>query len=346
MDRLESKHTQSSTPEKRAKQITGFMFGTLIFTLFIFLGLLIYSRSSPGTAPHQIYYVGKTSNMSIEFWRTIDEGLNDAAKEFNVNLTKLNASDEGRVDENLALFQEAVAAKPEAIILSASDYAVLSEPVAAAVRSGQKIIMLDSDVKRIEGAEPLSLIATNNRAAGQALAAHFSNDLDRDAKIVIIVQQDGVATADQRRQGILDVLQEKSFTDITTIDARGSKEIARTELLNLLEKSEVEMVVAVNEYTTEAAALALKEVDQDGRIPLVGIDFSRLLVPFIEDGTIKATVVQQPYNIAYLSVKAAIDSLEGKNIPAQIDVESKLITKELLFLPENQKLLFPFQNAD
>ncbi len=336
---------QKFPAERRAKQITRIMFGLVFFMLLIFLVLWSYTRLSPRTTPYQVYFVGKTNNLSIEFWRTIDEGLGAAAKEFNVNLTQLNASDEGRVDENLAQFEKAVEAKPDAIILSASDYEVLAEPVAEAVRNGQKIIMLDSDVKRVKSAEPLSLIATNNRVAGQTIAEYIAQDLKEDAKIVIIVQQLGVATADQRRQGVLDILEEKGFTDIVTIDAHGSKEIAKTELLKAIEQSQIDVVIAVNEYTTEAAALALKEAGQDGLIPLAGIDSSRLLVPFIEDGTIKASVVQQPYNIAYLSVKAAVDALDGRSIPAQIDVESKLITKEDLYLPENQKLLFPFQNT-
>ncbi len=346
MKLFKDSENRTASPDRRAQQITRFMLIVLLLVVLVALVRWGLSRSAAQSEAHNVYFVGKTQDMSIEFWRTLDEGLNDAAKEFNVNVTFLKATDESHIDENRIFFEEAVAAKPELIILSASDAVALADSVATAVKNGQKVIMLDSDVERTEGAEPLSLIATNNRVAGQNIAAFLVEDLQPDAHIVIIVQQVGMATADQRRQGALDVLEEKGFSHITTIDAHSSKETAKTALLDLLAETKVDAVIAVNEYTTEAAAFALKEASMDGKIPLVGIDSSRALVPFIEDGTIKASVVQQPYNIGYLSLKAAVEVLDGKQISSQIDVDSKLITKDVLYLPENQKLLFPFQITD
>lgn len=334
------------SPEKkqaRRRRLWG-LAGLLLLVLAAALALLEHSGRS--RRPYRIYFVGKTSVSTIEFWRTIDEGLAAAAKEFNVELISLSAPDESHIEENVALFREAVAARPDAVILAATDYERLSEPVAEAVRGGQLVVMLDSAVHTVPGAEPASLIATNNLDAGKKIAEYFVSEQSADRRVLIVSQQLGAAPADQRLAGVLEVLNARGFTRVETLDAAGSKEIAEQVSLAKLRAGAADAVIALNEFTSEAVALALKEAGQDGAVPLYGIDSSRTLVPFIEDGTIRASVIQRPFNIAYLSVKTAVDAIEGRRVPEQIDVESELITKETLYLPENQKLLFPFQLTD
>ena len=53
-------------------------------------------------------------------------------------------------------------------------------------------------------------------------------------------------------------------------------------------------------------------------------------------------VVQNPFNMGYLGVKYALDVLNGDKVPKSVDTGSTVIDRENMYLPENQKLVFPF----
>jgi len=90
------------------------------------------------------------------------------------------------------------------------------------------------------------------------------------------------------------------------------------------------------------AAQAILDAGMAGKIRLLGFDNSLAEIQFIEQGVIDATVVQKPFNMGYLAVRAALDAVEKKPRIPFIDTGSVLITASNLYLPENQKLLFPF----
>ena len=98
----------------------------------------------------------------------------------------------------------------------------------------------------------------------------------------------------------------------------------------------------MNEVSTVGAAQALLDAGQAGKVRLLGFDSSLAEIKFIEQGVLAATVVQKPFNMGYLAIRAALDAVEKKPRIRFIDTGSVLITAANLYLPENQKLLFPF----
>ena len=46
--------------------------------------------------------------------------------------------------------------------------------------------------------------------------------------------------------------------------------------------------------------------------------------------------------MGYMSVKAAVDSLVGRRVERNTDVDFSVITLDNMYSPENQRLLFPF----
>ena len=56
-------------------------------------------------------------------------------------------------------------------------------------------------------------------------------------------------------------------------------------------------------------------------------------------------MVQRPYNMGYLSVRAAVKHLQGKQVDPLVDTGSVLITKENMFERQYQELLFPFSGV-
>lgn len=78
------------------------------------------------------------------------------------------------------------------------------------------------------------------------------------------------------------------------------------------------------------------------RVKLIGFDNSMEEISYLEEEVFQATIVQKPFNMGYLAVKAAVELIEGKKVQPQIDTGSETITKQNMYASDKQKLLFPF----
>ena len=67
-----------------------------------------------------------------------------------------------------------------------------------------------------------------------------------------------------------------------------------------------------NESTTFGMLLALRKAGLAGKMKLVGFDASEKLVKGLRDGDIDALVVQDPFKMGDLAVRAMVDHLHGQ----------------------------------
>ncbi|MCE2766199.1 MAG: substrate-binding domain-containing protein, partial [Fimbriimonadaceae bacterium] len=77
---------------------------------------------------------------------------------------------------------------------------------------------------------------------------------------------------------------------------------------------------------------AIKDAKKEGKIAIVGFDEEADTLAGIKDGTVFSTIVQQPYEFGFQSVKLMAKVLEGDKtiIPTEkkIIVPTKVINKE------------------
>ncbi|HEO70144.1 MAG TPA: sugar ABC transporter substrate-binding protein, partial [Candidatus Hydrogenedentes bacterium] len=66
----------------------------------------------------------------------------------------------------------------------------------------------------------------------------------------------------------------------------------------------------------------------------------------LKDGVVQALVVQNPYLMGYLGVKAAVDHLAGKPVEKRIDTGVTIVTMDNLNDPEVQKILYPLERIE
>lgn len=102
--------------------------------------------------------------------------------------------------------------------------------------------------------------------------------------------------------------------------------------------------ITLNESATLGVAKVLQEQKKAGQINLIGFDSTVDEIQLLESGTLKAAVIQKPFNMGYLGVKTALKLIDGKKTDSITYIESNVITKENMYTAENQKLLFPFIN--
>ena len=110
--------------------------------------------------------------------------------------------------------------------------------------------------------------------------------------------------------------------------ANFNREEGRTVFAALLEEyEEIDGVFAHNDEMILGAIEAAKAADRAGDILFVGFDAIEDAVAAVESGDLLATIAQQPAEMGRLGVEAAVDYLNGTEIPESVPVDLALITK-------------------
>jgi ribose transport system substrate-binding protein len=262
--------------------------------------------------------------------------------EFGVNLDIQGPWAESDIDGQIHIVEAILKnTPPRVLILAASDYRRLVPVVEQAAARGIKVITMDSG---IDSPLPLSFVATNNREGGEKVGTEMIRLLEPGQSVAIINHVRGATTAIEREEGSRRVLERDGrYPILGTWFTDNFEENAYRITANLLaEHPDLGGILAMNEVSTVGAARALRDAGYGGKVRLVGFDSSLTEVRFIEQGIIAATLIQKPFNMGYLAVRAARDAALNRSLPDFVDTGSVLITAENLYEPENQKLLFPF----
>jgi ribose transport system substrate-binding protein len=286
----------------------------------------------------RIVVIIKSIDPSLAFWQTVGDGIRSACKDFDVDFTIVGPASEMQVVEQIQIIRDTIRSKPDAIVLAAADYDRLA-PVAKEIKAAHiPLVSIDSFIK---GDDADTKIGTDNYSAGQQAGAALLEHLPPGSPVMIMSYVQGTSSAIDRESGVRDALRGKAEI-VGTIYSSGEQSIAYMQALNLLDTNPgVKGIVALNDPTTIGAARALKDSGRAKEVVLVGFDNSLAVLGFVEADVIRDTIVQRPFNMGYLGIKAAVDLIRGRKVEPFIDTGSQVINHENMLLPENQKLLFP-----
>lgn len=311
------------------------------FALFIVPGFLSAAEGRYQGRPKVIVLL-KENNSAMTFWKIVRDGAESAAEDVNLDLDIRGPDNEKAVDQQIQQLDQAVREKPAAIVLAATDFLRLVPGVKAARSAGIPIVTMDSF---IASDDALSQIGTDSVAMGAEAARSLLKFAALKPEVAILSHIRGSSTALDREKGAQEVLKGKatvlpvvySGADIATA-YRLTQEILATH-------PNLGGILAMNEPTTQGVIRALRESGRANSIPLVGIDQSFELLKGLEEGVLRSLMVQQPFNMGYLSVVSVRNLLDHKSVPRNQDTGSIEITKENMFLPANEQRLFPFDEA-
>ncbi len=309
--------------------------GLLVCAAF---AVLLWNRTLSKQEPYEIVLIQKAMD-DTDFWTSVYQGGEMAAQEYNAVLTAVGPEREQDVESQNQMILDAVARKPDAIVLApcSSDETL---PYARQIEeAGITLVLLDSTMEEETGK---AVVATDNYELGYKMGSYMKQFVEEDTVIGIVGHVQGSSTATGREEGFRaglggagDQVAEIVFCDSDT-------ERAYELTCGLLEKyPDMNMIVGLNEYSAVGAARAVKEQGLSDSIRMAGIDSSVEQIQLLEEGVYEALAIQKPFNMGYLGVETAVKLLEGEQVETYINSGSELVTKENMYTEENQKLLFP-----
>ena len=290
-------------------------------------------------APRKLIVIFKTIDYTTTpFWGNVRDGVLSAGQDFSISISIRGPAAETDVEGQIAIVEQAIREKPDAIILAAGDYNLLVPAARDVKRHGMPLVCIDSF---ISSDDANVRIGTDSYEGGQKCAAALLRYVKPGDLVAIMSYVKGSSTAIDRESGVRDALNGKTRV-LDTLYSNADADLAYAQAARLIALTPgLRGIVALNDPTARGAARALEESGKTASIALIGFDNSLLVLHYVERGVIRDTVVQKPFNMGYLGVKAAWELVEHRRVPRFINTGSVDISRINMFNPENQKLLFP-----
>ena len=318
------------------------------FLLAVLLWLLLSScgADTSATPQHTVTLVAKSTQT--EFWLSVFAGAEAAATEYNLQLTIVGPETEEDYESQNTMVAQAVEDGAEALVFSAIDYENNAAAIDAAARKGVKVVAIDSSVD----SDQVSIyIGTDNYAAGQMAAQAALDRVAGELKVGVVNYDISSANGQERERGATDVFAQSGRAEITAvINTLAEAEQAEWDAAAMLQNHpEINVLLAFNEPTSVGAAQAVKELGLSETVFLVGFDSNVATVDGMQEGSVDALIVQNPYAMGYLGVESAYTLLTGQEggLEHVVDTSTQIVDRSNLFTMDSQKALFAFeQNMD
>lgn len=276
-----------------------------------------------------------------DYWETTKMGAEVAAKEFNVKLNFLAPDNENSYKQQIALMEDSIKRKPDAIVLAASDYEALGQVTDRTSYYNIPVISMDSEVA---STKVKTFVGTNNYEAGQMAAERLLKLTGPQSQIGIINFVKGARNADQREEGFLDYVARFPGVKVVDIKYCGSDETLayRQTVMMLHQYPDLDGIVSLSAESSIGAGEAIDELGYGGKVKMIAFDNPPEMLELLQEEKVQAMVVQNPFNNGYMAVQAAVKAARGERLDDKIPTDTKLIDLDNMLWPENQKLLFPF----
>lgn len=311
--------------------------------LSVLLGMTLGGCGGSGGTTEQYTVALVAKSTQTEFWLSVFAGAEAAATEYNLELTMVGPETEEDYETQNQMVEEAVRQGADAIVFSAIDFENNAAAIDSAAQQGVRIVAIDSNV---DSDQVSTYIGTDNYAAGQ-MAAQAALDQVEGALNVGIVNYDiSSANGQERERGAADLFADSGRAEIVAvINTLAEAGHAQTDTAALLARyPEINVLVAFNEPTSVGAARAVEEAGRSEDLFLVGFDSNVLTVDGLQEGSVDALIVQNPYAMGYLGVESAYKLLSGQGgVEQTVDTSTKIVDRSNLYTMDSQKALFTFE---
>ncbi|MDG4853236.1 MAG: ABC transporter substrate-binding protein [Mesorhizobium sp.] len=268
-------------------------------------------------------------NGASDFWKAAEAGVKKAQGELPDYNLELKYPEQSSVAIQQRLMDDLVTAGVKGIMVSAVDPKTSTDGLNK-IASQTALFTTDSDAPQTKR---VAYIGSSNVDAGKQAAEIAKKAMPNGGKCLGFVGLLGADNAKERIEGMKEGL---AGSKIELVDVRGDdidQARAKKNVEDALVASpDITCMVGFYSYNTPRIYEALRDAGKLGQITVVGFDDDPITLGGVKEGTVAATVVQQPFEWAYQGMKLMAAYLKGdkSGIPANglIIVPTKIIGKD------------------
>jgi len=255
-------------------------------------------------------------NGASDFWKLAEAGVNKAQTELPNYDLQFKYPEQAAAAVQQRVMEDLVAAGASAIMVSAVDPKTSTD---ALNRIGNQVPLFTTDSDAPDTSR-IAYIGSSNTDAGRQAGQIALKALPDGGKCIGFVGLPGADNARERIEGMKQVI---AGSNIELIDVRGD-DIDMTRAKRNVEDAlaanpDIDCMVGFYSYNPPRIYEVLKESGKLGEITIVAFDEDPITLGGVREGTIAATVVQQPYEWGYQGMKLMAAYLEGDKSDIPVD---------------------------
>lgn len=298
-----------------------------VLTLF-FIGIMGYMNGEGHDEGFRVSVIVESN--SSERWSVLKQGMESAAKEFNVEVNFITINNESSVSECMD------AVKRE--LLNGTDGLILDLPNINRMVKELDSMAVDTQIVMVESEIPVSkgynYIAPDNYQMGYDLGSAVIEKKKENETIGIVAGSTRKTANVERKNGILAAVGEENVKWIW----EGSRDASSSEIQKMLQTNPVDYIIGMNSTVTEEI---LDAVGTDSYGSVFGIGNTEKIVYYVDKGVIDTLIAPNEYIMGYQSVKNMYHRLRYEDQGDHTDIDYLIINKQNLYDMQNQKLMFP-----
>ena len=280
----------------------------------------------------KIYMIVKASES--EFWQVVLDGAKSAANDLDVELIMQAPASESDIDKQIAILENAISSKPDAIVLAPLQASPLVIGIEDAADQAIPVILIDS---RADTDKITSFLASDNLNIGTTAADEMAKALTAkfgkpEGKIACITFLSGATSLEKRKKGFIDQIKAK-YPKIEIVDFRNA--MGKTgESLNFVQDflkkyKDLKGIFANNQPSGDETVRALDDADRKD-LAVVVVDSGEQEVWGLKNGFVDAMIVQKPWMMGYMGVDYALKAINGEKLPKFVDTGIVAISPAML----------------
>ena len=247
------------------------------------------------------------TNGNSDWWNAVEKGMNDAAQAFgcSVELKRNNERLQGQVEK----LREALARSDvQGVAVSAfeADAPGVIDAMRELQKSGKVVIAIDSDVSAEAADARAAYIGTNNVKAGEVAGRAARTLRPQGGRVQAFVGASSAANARERIEGFVKGAGDKFvFKPGDTWEDGNDPGRASSNVKSAVGKTpDLGLLLGIWSYNAAPIAEEVKgNPALRKKANVVTFDLDEAAVGFLSDGSIDASVCQNPYEMGYQGVK-------------------------------------------
>lgn len=260
-------------------------------------------------------------DSNSQYWKIMSAGMEKAFHNLRANGTIYFTEKDD--EDQLLILKKVLKQKPDALIVSLANPS-MAVPILKEYKKEQiPVLLVDTDA---DWADKTSFIGTDNTSLGIKAGELLASMLQPNDKVALIGQIANNSTSTDRIEGAKKTLNAAGINIIADKMVSGANHIPVVINNILQDNPDLKGVYAIND---ELALNVMKYFNTKGlSCTVVGSDGVVEMIKYIENGKIKGTIAQNPYDMGYTSVDNALKAINGETVEKKFDSDVDIITND------------------